>query len=309
MGDRAAVRRVRRHPGPALCRVRDRGRLRSVLRARRGGGQVRHRSATPSRFDRAGVRSRRSRCVPAAGCRLRPGRARVRRSPSWVPRRGGGLARWARGLRRAGPGCRQRLAHPEPCLGRPSSRRCRAQPGDARGACVKEIWGCPSCRQPPRLCPSREAPSTSSRSRRRSTGSMPPRHCRSWRLYCGPVAVLASSGTAERSRVGGPRHSGSCCAGPSHPSCVGDWGTGSVSAVEGSPFFGPLEEAGFAFTQRLDRDGLIGLAASRSYVIALPDARRRRLLEHVGRLFDSAADADSTVELPYLARCWRCTRA
>jgi SAM-dependent methyltransferase len=113
----------------------------------------------------------------------------------------------------------------------------------------------------------------------------------------------------SRTESGGwPETLGELLRGAQPPELVGDWGTGSVAAVEGSPLFGPLDEAGFAFTQRLDRDGLVGLAASRSYVIALPDARRRRLLEHVGRLFDSAADADSTVELPYLARCWRCTR-
>lgn len=114
----------------------------------------------------------------------------------------------------------------------------------------------------------------------------------------------------SRTKSGGwPETFSDLLRGAQPPELVGDWDTGSVSAVEASPLFGPLEEAGFAFTQRLDRGGLVGLAASRSYVIALPDARRRRLLEHVGRLFDSAADADSTVELPYLARCWRCTRA
>jgi SAM-dependent methyltransferase len=114
----------------------------------------------------------------------------------------------------------------------------------------------------------------------------------------------------SRTESGGwPETLGELLRGAQPPELAGDWGTDSVSAVEGSPLFGPLEEAGFAFTQRLDRDGLVGLAASRSYVIALPEARRRRLLEHVGRLFDSAADADSTVQLPYLARCWRCTRA
>jgi SAM-dependent methyltransferase len=92
------------------------------------------------------------------------------------------------------------------------------------------------------------------------------------------------------------------------PGLVGDWATDSVRAVEESTLFGPLEAAEFPFTQTLDRAGLVGLAASRSYVIALSSTRRRRLLESVGRLFDSAAGADARVDLPYTARCWRSAR-
>jgi SAM-dependent methyltransferase len=92
------------------------------------------------------------------------------------------------------------------------------------------------------------------------------------------------------------------------PSLVGHWVTGSVSAVEESALFGPLEAAEFPFTQTLDRAGLMGLAASRSYVIALSTTRRRRLLESIGRLFDSVAGGGSTVELPYRTRCWRAAR-
>jgi SAM-dependent methyltransferase len=122
----------------------------------------------------------------------------------------------------------------------------------------------------------------------------------------GRLALVWNSRTMSG---GWPETFGELLRGAQPPELVGDWGTGSVSAVEASPLFGPLEEASFPFSQRLDREGLIGLAASRSYVIALPDARRRRLLEHVGRLFDSAADTDGMVELGYAARCWRCTRA
>jgi SAM-dependent methyltransferase len=92
------------------------------------------------------------------------------------------------------------------------------------------------------------------------------------------------------------------------PGLVGHWATDSVRAVEESTLFGPLEAAEFPFTQALDRAGLVGLAASRSYVIALSSPRRRRLLESVGRLFDSAAGAGARVELPYTARCWRSQR-
>jgi SAM-dependent methyltransferase len=92
------------------------------------------------------------------------------------------------------------------------------------------------------------------------------------------------------------------------PGLVGDWATDSVRAVAESPLFGPLQAADFPFMQKLDRAGLVGLAASRSYVIALSSTRRRRLLESVGRLFDSAAGAATRVDLTYTARCWRSER-
>jgi SAM-dependent methyltransferase len=92
------------------------------------------------------------------------------------------------------------------------------------------------------------------------------------------------------------------------PGLVGHWTTDSVRAVEESTVFGPLEAAEFSFTQTLDRAGLVGLATSRSYVIALSSTRRRRLLEDVGQLLDSAAGADARVVLPYTARCWRSER-
>jgi SAM-dependent methyltransferase len=122
----------------------------------------------------------------------------------------------------------------------------------------------------------------------------------------GRLALVWNSRTATN---GWAAEFGDLLVGAQPAGLVGDWGASSISEVEMSQLFGPLESAEFAFTQRLDRDGLIGLAASRSYVIALAAPRRRRLLESVGRLFDSAAGATATVELPYLARCWRCTRA
>lgn len=89
----------------------------------------------------------------------------------------------------------------------------------------------------------------------------------------------------------------------------GDWGTGSVGSVKRSPRFRPLETADFAFVQRIDRGGLIGLAASRSYVIELAEDRRVRLFDEIGRLFDQAAEGNATLDLPYVARCWRCHAA
>jgi SAM-dependent methyltransferase len=88
----------------------------------------------------------------------------------------------------------------------------------------------------------------------------------------------------------------------------GDWATASVAQVQQSSLFERPEYCEFRHTQLVDRDGLIGLAASRSYVIAMDLHRRRELLEQVGRLFDAAADGRPSVCLPYRAQCWRFRR-
>ncbi len=98
----------------------------------------------------------------------------------------------------------------------------------------------------------------------------------------------------------------------------GHLGTASVARVVASPLFGEVEQAEFPFNQTLDRDGLVGLVASRSYVISLEPDRRSQLFARVGRLFDAtvadnaldrpATGEPATVELPYRVRCWRAYR-
>lgn len=90
---------------------------------------------------------------------------------------------------------------------------------------------------------------------------------------------------------------------------TGDWGAGSVGALDGSALFAPRTYAEFGFVSRLDRDTLIRLAASRSYIINLADARRAEVLQQVGELFDSYADGEPELKLPYVTQCWRATRA
>lgn len=87
-----------------------------------------------------------------------------------------------------------------------------------------------------------------------------------------------------------------------------DWATASVKEVQQSPLFQRPEYYEFRHTQEVDRDGLIGLAASRSYVTAMELRRRRELLERVGQLFDAAADGGQSLGLPYHAQCWRYRR-
>jgi SAM-dependent methyltransferase len=108
----------------------------------------------------------------------------------------------------------------------------------------------------------------------------------------------------------------------------GDWGTSSVAAAEASSLFGTLDSAEFPVTQRLNRVGVIGLVASRSYVETMPDRPRAQLLDRAGQLFDDAVragddrvpggDAASrrpdagttapTIKITYRTSCWRTQR-
>jgi SAM-dependent methyltransferase len=85
----------------------------------------------------------------------------------------------------------------------------------------------------------------------------------------------------------------------------GDWGTGSVHALDGSALFDPPEYAAFEHEQRATREGLVGLVASRSYVISLDPPDRDSLLDRVAALLDAHAVQDGTLGLPYRAECWR----
>ncbi|MBB5787585.1 methyltransferase domain-containing protein [Jiangella mangrovi] len=73
------------------------------------------------------------------------------------------------------------------------------------------------------------------------------------------------------------------------------------------PPFGPVEQRTFRHEQRLDRDGLLGLVASRSYVAVLPADRRAELLARVAELYDRVAGPDGVV-LPYQTYCFRSRR-
>ncbi|HEY9408068.1 MAG TPA: class I SAM-dependent methyltransferase [Jiangellaceae bacterium] len=72
------------------------------------------------------------------------------------------------------------------------------------------------------------------------------------------------------------------------------------------PPFQPAETATFTHEQRLDRDGLLALVASRSYVAVLPQEQRADLLAAAGSIYDAHADADGIV-LPYSTVGFRST--
>jgi SAM-dependent methyltransferase len=72
-----------------------------------------------------------------------------------------------------------------------------------------------------------------------------------------------------------------------------------------SRLFTPLTERTFAFVQELDEDGLVDRIASTSYVAALPEAERHRLLGQVRAL---VAGVPRPLRLPYRTDVFCCRR-
>jgi SAM-dependent methyltransferase len=90
--------------------------------------------------------------------------------------------------------------------------------------------------------------------------------------------------------------------GPAQPRGI-DWLTSTELGTGDS--FGEIEQRDFQFTQQLDRDGLLGLVASRSYVAALDDDERDDVLDRVGRLYDATVKGAEQLALPYVTECYR----
>ena len=73
------------------------------------------------------------------------------------------------------------------------------------------------------------------------------------------------------------------------------------------PPFGAVERSDVEWTHRLSRDELIDLAASRSYVITMPDRERAVVLAMVADLADTRLGENGAGELvlPYVTECYR----
>lgn len=80
-----------------------------------------------------------------------------------------------------------------------------------------------------------------------------------------------------------------------------------VPVLDASGLFGKVETAMFAFEQLLDRDGLLDLALSRSYLAKLPSPEREPVLDAVAALYDDSA-TDEGVRLTYVTECFRARR-
>jgi SAM-dependent methyltransferase len=78
-----------------------------------------------------------------------------------------------------------------------------------------------------------------------------------------------------------------------------------VTPVVESDLFGEVEHRKFRFWQPIDRDLLIGLVQSRSYIVALGETERREILDRVGALYDSYGRGKDGMLLPYVTHCYR----
>ena len=80
-----------------------------------------------------------------------------------------------------------------------------------------------------------------------------------------------------------------------------------VPVLDASGLFGPVETAVFSFQQVLDRDGLLDLVMSRSYLAKLPPTERQPVLDAVGALYDETAGPEGAL-LAYITECFRATK-
>jgi SAM-dependent methyltransferase len=80
-----------------------------------------------------------------------------------------------------------------------------------------------------------------------------------------------------------------------------------VPILDESGLFRWVETKRFAFHQLLDRDGLLDLVLSRSYLAKLPAEDREPVLSAVGTLYDETATTEG-VRLAYVTECFRATK-
>ncbi len=73
--------------------------------------------------------------------------------------------------------------------------------------------------------------------------------------------------------------------------------------------FGAVQSRQFRMWQRLDRDGLLDLVSSRSYVSVLGADERARVLADAGALYDSQRGDPLGLSLPYHTHCFRAVRS
>jgi SAM-dependent methyltransferase len=80
-----------------------------------------------------------------------------------------------------------------------------------------------------------------------------------------------------------------------------DWLEKTIGA---SGLFGPVEERTFAHEQRVDRETLLDLVSSRSYLAVQQPPEREAILGSVGELYDEIADPEGLV-VPYVTYAYR----
>lgn len=82
-------------------------------------------------------------------------------------------------------------------------------------------------------------------------------------------------------------------------------GGDKLAALDSSGLFGALTTAEYRFWQQLDREGLLGLVRSRSYIAALSESDREEVLYRVSRLYDEYGRGNDGMRMPYRTHCYR----
>jgi SAM-dependent methyltransferase len=81
--------------------------------------------------------------------------------------------------------------------------------------------------------------------------------------------------------------------------------TDSTEALVQSDLFGFVDEQVFSHWQQVDRDSVVDMAASRSYVASLADDEREAVLDRVRALYDDYGRGMDGMQIPYDCRCYR----
>jgi ubiquinone/menaquinone biosynthesis C-methylase UbiE len=81
--------------------------------------------------------------------------------------------------------------------------------------------------------------------------------------------------------------------------------SGSQEILAESELFGEVESETFAFWQDVDRDTLVDIVASRSYIASLPEDEREAKLGAVRALYDDYGRGHDGMQLPYVVDCFR----
>jgi ubiquinone/menaquinone biosynthesis C-methylase UbiE len=79
----------------------------------------------------------------------------------------------------------------------------------------------------------------------------------------------------------------------------------STDAVVQSDLFGFVEDRTFSFWQGVDRDTILDMAVSRSYVATLDEDARQATLDAVRALYDDYGRGMDGMQIPYDCRCFR----
>ncbi|MFW6597766.1 methyltransferase domain-containing protein [Propionibacteriaceae bacterium Y2011] len=85
----------------------------------------------------------------------------------------------------------------------------------------------------------------------------------------------------------------------------GDFGHGSITALEESPFFDRPERRNFRNWIPATRPQMLAMIERNPSMASLPEARREDLLRRVGELYDASARAPEPLLLPWQVSCWR----